>query len=106
MKDKYILIINNEQPPDTRAILPTDITDYKAVASYYVGLTFSNVCTCTIVKKSENNSWVFLNQSDPIYASHISIPLPKVAKGYLPKTEAYDVILNEQYGQFCLPRLH
>lgn len=106
LEDKYILIVNNEQPPETRAIIPKDASDYKAAASYYVGLTFSHVCACTILKKSENYSWWFLHHTDTIYASHINIPMPKVAAGYVPKTDVYDLDLNDEYGQFCLPRLH
>ncbi|KRW98365.1 Thiolase-like protein [Pseudocohnilembus persalinus] len=104
--DQYILIINNEQPPETRAVLPKDDSDYRLVASYYVGLTFSNVCTCTLIKKSNNNSWNFQHHTNTNTASHINIPLPKLAKGFLPHTDDYEVILNEQYGQYCLPRLH
>lgn len=50
MEGKYVLIINNEYPPETRAIVPKSADDYKACASYYVGLTFSHVCTCTLLK--------------------------------------------------------
>ncbi|KRW98363.1 Thiolase-like protein [Pseudocohnilembus persalinus] len=106
LEDKYILIINNEQPPEGRALEPNDVNDYKQVSSYFVGLTFSSVCTCTILKRSSNYSWEFIKYSNPKYASHISIGLPQIAEGYLPKCEKYDVYLNDQYGQFCIPRLH
>lgn len=79
-------------------MVPKDESDYKAVASYYVGLTFSHVCTCTIFKKSNNFTWNFFQHTNPEYASHISIGLPKIAKGYLPHTDAYEVPLNEEYG--------
>lgn len=75
-KDKYILIINNEQPPPTRAVLPESVTDYKAVASYYVGLTFSHVCTMTILEKTDNHSWKFMHYTSTEYASNINIPVP------------------------------
>lgn len=61
-------------------MVPKDESDYKAVASYYVGLTFSHVCTCTIFKKSNNFTWNFFQHTNPEYASHISIGLPKIAK--------------------------
>lgn len=98
LKDKYILIINNEYPPDTRAVVPESDDDYKACASYYVGATFSFVCTCTILKKSNNRSWTFFNSSDTKYATHINIPMPKIAKDFLPKSEEYDVYTTECYG--------
>ncbi|KRW98364.1 Thiolase-like protein [Pseudocohnilembus persalinus] len=105
-EDKYILITNNEHPPMTRPMLPKDPSDYRQVASYYVGLTFSWACTCTLLKKSDNYSWQFIHHSDPVYASHISIPLPQIAKGFTPKSDVYEILLNEEYGQFCIPRLH
>lgn len=57
MEDKYAVIINNEYPPDTRAVVPESPDDYKACAGYYVGLTFSWVCTVTLLKKSNNRTW-------------------------------------------------
>lgn len=45
-------------------MLPKSDTDYKAVASYFVGETFSTVCTCTILEKSDNYSWEFLHHND------------------------------------------
>ena len=50
LEGKYALIINNEFPPDTRAVVPKSADDYQACASYYVGLTFSTVCTVTLLK--------------------------------------------------------
>lgn len=61
-------------------MLPEKESDYKAVASYFVGLTFSTVCTCTLLKKSDNYSWEFLHHNDVQFASHISIGMPKIAK--------------------------
>ncbi|KRX08410.1 Thiolase-like protein [Pseudocohnilembus persalinus] len=105
-EEKYILIINNEQPPEGRAKLPESDRNYKQIASYYVGSTFSNLCCLTLLQKSENYSWKFMNDSDTIYASHINISLPNLGQGYLPIHELYSVELNDQYGQFCIPKLH
>ncbi|KRX10864.1 Thiolase-like protein [Pseudocohnilembus persalinus] len=106
LEDKYVLIINNEYPPETRAVVPKSPDDYQACASYYVGLTFSTVCTVTLLKKSNNRSWRFFNSSDTIYASHINIPLPGLAKDFCPTSKEYSVYFTECYGQFCLPRFH
>lgn len=106
LKDKYILLINNEQPRPERAMVPTDPMDYQQCISYYVGLSFSNVCTCTLLKASDNHSWMFFNKTETIYANHISIGLPFIADGYLPQNNEYTVVTNNQYGQFCLPKYH
>jgi hypothetical protein len=95
MEGKYALLINMEFPPEGRAVIPKSSDDYKACASYYVGLTFSHACTVTLLEKSNNRSWKFFNSSDTIYATHISIPLPQVAKDFTPKCSEYEVDLNE-----------
>lgn len=95
LEGKYVLIINNEYPPETRSLVPKDDSDYKANASYYVGRTFSFCCTCTLLKGSNNRSWRFFNSSDTIYATHINIPMPGIAKDFLPKSPEYEVLLNE-----------
>jgi hypothetical protein len=64
LKDKYILIISNEQPPETKAIVPKDKSNYQEVVSYYVGSTFSSICSCTLLKASDNHSWDFMFFSD------------------------------------------
>ena len=71
--------------------------DYRQTVSYYVGTTFSNVCALTLLKASENHSWKWWNHTDTTYASHISIGLPKIAGGFAPKSEAYDLLLNDNY---------
>ena len=106
LQDKYILLINNEQPIPERAVVPKNPFDYAECISYYVGLSFSNVFTCTLLRASENRSWTFFHKTETIYASHISIGLPFIADGYLPQNKEYTVTTNNQYGQFCLPRFH
>jgi len=87
-------------------MVPESTEDYKGCASYYVGLTFSFCCTVTLLKKSDNRTWKFYNNTDVRYATHINIPMPVVAKDFCPKSKAYEITLNEQYAQFCLPRFH
>lgn len=70
------MLINNEYPPSTRGLVPKSNKDYKAVASYYVGLSFSYVCTCTLFERSDNHTWKFDHMSDTKYASYICVPLP------------------------------
>ena len=95
LEGKYVLVINNEYPPETRSVIPKSANDYKACASYYVGRTFSNVTTCTLLKASNNRSWRFFNSTDTIYATHINIPMPVIAQDFCPKNTEYEVVLNE-----------
>lgn len=32
--------------------------------------------------------------------------MPGLAKDFLPNSPEYEVTLNEEYGQFCLPKYH
>lgn len=50
MEGKYVLIINNEYPPETRCVTPKSDNDKNGCASYYVGRTFSFCCTTTLLK--------------------------------------------------------
>ncbi|KRX00565.1 Thiolase-like protein [Pseudocohnilembus persalinus] len=106
LEDKYILIINNEQPPDTRGVLPESVANYKQVASYYVGLTFSHVCTCTILEKSDNYSWKFNHYTKTTVATNINIPLPYISSLFNPKCDEFDIEITDCYGQFCIPSHH
>jgi len=76
-------------------MVPPSPKDYKAVASYYVGLSFSYVTTVTLFEKSENHSWHFDHYTDTKYASYINVPLPQEAQNFLPHSDDYTVKLNE-----------